>query len=185
MAVPDDEDNFDPHRGNIEPHGFEPSYARWPSVTHYYGDVVRELFLGAAALMLITSPLYADSLSVQFPFIVVGALAVVALAAFTNPHKRWSLMGDCVVAGVGVVVYAVWGLAGYGKIASPIAFVLQIAIALIFLFAFYYALKTVRAFSLHQIGKRDRFDEFQEPLSENEEETVQETEKRWKRSLDR
>ena len=164
MVVPDGEGDFNPHG---EPHGLEPSYARWPSITHYYGDVVRELFLGGAALMLVASPLYADSLQMEFPFIVLGSLVAVALAAFTNPHKRLSSIGDCVVSGAIVVIYGVWGLSGYDMI-NPIAFVLRLAIAVIFLFAFYYALKTVRAFSLHQIGKWDRFDEFQESLEEDD-----------------
>lgn len=181
MAVPDDEDDFDPQRGNIEPHGFEPSYAHWPSITHYYGDVVRELFLGGAALMLVSSPLYADALQVQFPFIVVGALVVVALAAFTNPHKQWSCAADCVVAGAAVVVYGMWSLYGYEEV-GPIAFVLRLAIAIIFLFAFYYALKTVRAFSLHQIGKQDRFDEFQN-VSEEGSDVLRDSEEKWKRRV--
>lgn len=141
--------------------GFEPSYATFTSIPHYYGDIVRGLLLGAAALLLISFPLYADSVRTQFPFIIFGAFVAVAVAAFTDPHKRISLMADAIVAGVGMVVYAGWGLLGYDGL-NPVAFVLRLAIAVICLFAFYFSLKTVRAFALHEIGKHDRFGEVEE-----------------------
>lgn len=160
MTTPDDQERY-------EPHGLEPSFANWTSIAHYYGDTVRQLFLAGAALMLLASPIYADSLRLQFPFIVVGALIAVTLAALTNPHKRIFCVADCIFAGVVVLVYAMWGLAAYEDV-DPIAFVLRLAITVIFLFAFYFALKTVRAFSLNIIGKWNTYGEFKEPLDDDE-----------------
>lgn len=157
MIVPDDESNFDPRK----PHGVEPSYA-WPTlIPHYYGDVVRELFLGGAALMLIGSPLYATSLRAEFPVEVFGAFVIVGFAALTNPHSRWVMIGNTVIAATGMIIFAGWGITEYQTI-NPVAFVLRLAVAAIFLFAFYYAVKTVRAMSLHQIGKKESVDEFEE-----------------------
>ncbi len=157
MIVPDEEGNFEPHRL----HGIEPSYA-WPTlIPHYYGDAVRELFLGGAALMLIASPLYATNLRTEFPFEVLGAFLAVGFGALTNPHNRWVMICDTIVAGTGLVVYAGWALMEYETI-NPVAFVLRIAIAALCLFAFYFSVKTVRAMSLHQIGKHESVDEFDE-----------------------
>lgn len=150
MIVPDDESDFNPHDATQGvPRGFEPSYARPTLIPHYYGDAVRELFLGGAALMLVASPLYADSIRTQFTFIVLGAFLAVVFAALTNPRNYWVLCGDAAVSGVGMIFFALWGLIGYDEI-SPTAFVLRLALALIFLFGFYYSVKTVRAMSLHE-----------------------------------
>ena len=56
-------------------------------------------------------------------------------------------------------MYAAWGLFEYDSI-NPVAFVLRLAIAVILLFGFYFSVKTVRAFMLGQIGKRESVDEF-------------------------
>ncbi|MDO8575781.1 MAG: hypothetical protein Q7R90_00530 [bacterium] len=133
----------------------------WTSIPHYYGDSVRQLLLGAAALMLIFSPLYSDVLRVQFPFIIIGALLAAAFAALMNPRDKWVILGSAVVSGTGLVIYAMWGMYGYKSI-DPVAFMLRVVVALIFLFAFYFSMKTLRAFMLHQIGKRETMDEFED-----------------------
>ena len=138
------------------------TFRPWPSVPHYYGDSVRQLLLGAAALMIVASPLYSDTLRVQFPPIIIGALIAAAFAALINPRDRWVVLGSAVVSGIGLAVYAMWGMAGYDTV-NPVAFVLRLAVAVVFLFAFYFSMKTLRAFMLHQIGKRETIDEFEEP----------------------
>ncbi|MDO8514858.1 MAG: hypothetical protein Q7S50_04940 [bacterium] len=143
----------------------------WAAIPHYYGDASRQLLLGAAALMLIASPLYGDNLRIEFPFEVLGAFLAVGLAALTNPRDRWASMGDAVLSGVGMVTYATWGIFEYDSI-SPIAFVLRLVIALLFLFAFYFSMKTVRSFALSQIGRRETMDEFDDTAEAGEDEPV-------------
>ncbi len=133
---------------------------RWPMIPHYYGDAARQLLLGAAALMIIASPLYSNNLRAAFPFIMVGALVAVAFAALTNPRDVWVSIGNAIISGVGAVVYTTWGIYEYEAI-NPIAFMLRVAIGIIFLFAFYFSVKTVRAFMLRQIGKLDAVDDFE------------------------
>ncbi len=149
------------------------SYRLWPSIAHYYGDPARQLMIGAAALMLIASPLYGNNLRVEFPFEVVGALIAVSFAALTNPRASWISVGDAVISGVGMIVFATWGIIEYDTI-NPIAFVLRLAVALLFLFSFYFSMKTVRAFMLHQIGKRETVDEFDDTAEEAEDVSVSE-----------
>src|SRR3989344_5705708 len=143
----------------------------WATIPHYYGDVSRQLLLGAAALMLIASPLYGNNLRIEFPFEVIGALFAVGLAALTNPRDRWASTGDAVLSGAGMVIYATWGIFEYNSI-NPIAFVLRLVIALIFLFAFYFSMKTVRSFVLGQIGKRETVDEFDNIAEKVEDEPI-------------
>ena len=139
----------------------------WPSVPHYYGDAVRMLLLGAAALMLVTSPLYGDNLQIEFPFIIVGALVAACFAALTNPRSSWVSIGSAVLSGAGTIIYATWGIFEYDTL-NPIALMLLLVIAVFFLFAFYFSMKTVRAFLLRQIGKRETLDEFDDEFEKAE-----------------
>lgn len=131
------------------------------TISHYYGDFVRDLFLGAAVVMLFASPFYADSIEDQFAYVVMGALVLVCLAALTNPWKRSIMIANGIASGAGMFIYQMWALGGYGTI-SPIAFVLREAISIIFIFALYFSMKTIRAMFLHQIGKRASPDEFRD-----------------------
>ena len=132
--------------------GFEPSYSTLIPIPHYYGGVSRELMVGGAVLMLLASPLYADALKAQFIPIIVGALAVVGLAGYTNPRKKWTATADAIVSGAACALYAVWAVIGYDEI-NLLSFMLRTVIAIVFLMSFYFAMKTVRAFVLNQIGK--------------------------------
>src|SRR3989344_1680177 len=82
-------------------------------VSHYYGNHVRQLFVVAAAMMLIAAPFYADSLRAELPFEIVGALALVALAALANPHNKSVFVLSAIAAGIGLVVYEMWALYTY------------------------------------------------------------------------
>lgn len=147
-------------------------YNPWSSVPHYYGDFVRQLLLGAAALMIIASPLYTNTLRIQFPFIVTGALLSVAVAALMNPRDRWILVASATLSGIGLVTYAMWGMFGYDTI-TPAAFVLRMAVAVVFLFAFYFSMKTFRAFVTQQIGRRETIDEFEDENEKREREMLE------------
>lgn len=168
-----------------DPQGIEPSYADWQSLPHYYGDIVRELFVGAVVLMLFAAPFYGDSLQTEIPFEIAAAIIVVGLAALTNPWKRYIIVADAVAAGVGVAVYEIWAVWEYQWI-SAIAFSLREIIAIIFMLAFYFSIKTLRAMVLHQIGERHVVAEAPEiiELDTEEDETTLAPEERAMRSVD-
>ncbi len=146
--------------------------SRSPSIPHYYGDSVRQLLLGAAALMLIASPLYGNNLRAEFPFEILGALFATACAALMSPKNGLIVIGSAVLSGAGMTTYATWGIFEYDTI-NPIAFVLRLAVAVVFLFAFYFSMKTMRAFMSNQIGKRETIDEFDEPEERMEQERLE------------
>lgn len=124
----------------------EPWIFRRTPVPHYYGDIVRQLFIAAAAFLLVGAPFYASDLPAELAFDVLGALVLVCLAAFTSPQGRMILLADTVVAGVGMLIFEYWALANY-QTTPIVAVILRQAIALIFLFAFYFAGKTLRGLS--------------------------------------
>jgi len=124
----------------------EPWIFRRTPVPHYYGDIVRQLFVAAAAFLIVGAPFYATDLAAELLFDVLGAFLLVFLAAFTSPSARTILVADAIVAGVGMIIFEYWALVNY-QTTAIVAVILRQAIALIFLFAFYFAGKTVRGLS--------------------------------------
>ena len=161
----------EPDHGLLDPFSTSRT-SPWPGIPHYYGNVMRQLLLGGAALMLLSSPLYGDNLRHEFPFEVMGALLAAGFGAFVTPHSRGASTGAAVISGAAAVVYATWGIFGYQDI-RPIAFVLRLAVALVFLFAFYFSMKTVRAFALHQVGRSEPVDEFETDEEKAEDERLE------------
>lgn len=129
------------------------------SIRHYYGDIVRQLFVAGSVMMIVAAPLYAESFAVQMPLVVLGVLAVVGLAAFTNPHNKTVMALNVVVSAAVIVLYEVWALWGY-RAGAPVALILREAVVVIFLGGFYFAAKTLRAMLMGQIGKEPTPDEF-------------------------
>lgn len=125
----------------------------FPRVPHYYGDAVRTLFISSSVLMIVGAPFYSDDYA-NVQYIVIGVIAMVALAAMTNPRKMWLAVCDAIVSGIGLGVYGTWALHGYHA-DEPLAYVLRGAIAVLFLFTFYFSMKTMRAMMMRQVGKRE------------------------------
>ena len=128
-------------------------------IPHYHGDVVRQLFIVTVILMVVGAPFYTETLRTQLPFMIAGALVLAALAALANPHKKWVFLAGAVAAGLGFVVYETWALYQYAT-SSWLEFILREVIAVTFLVAFYFSMKTVRAFMLRKVGRHDEAGEF-------------------------
>lgn len=142
-------------------------YPQWVSIPHYYGDTMRMYFIGGTALMLLAAPFYTGNIRLEMPFILAGAVCMVVLAALTGPHNRTIMTLNVVGAAVLTIMFGGWALLSYGDISS-LAFVLRDAIALVFLIALYFSLKTLRAMYMDQIGREPSLEEFRD-------ETVAET----------
>lgn len=131
---------------------FEMPYPRWGAIAHYYGDMIRSLFLGGTALMVFAAPFYTEELFAEIPFIIIGAVVFVALAGLTNPVSKFVMTANATCAGAAAIVYGAWGLLSYTS-EDPIAFVLREVIAIIFFFALYFSVKTLRNMLMGIIGQ--------------------------------
>ncbi len=87
-------------------------FARIP---HYYGDVVRILFLVTAGVLLVALPAYPDLLPLLPTWQAVLAVVLVIFAALTNPLKRWALVADSVIAGILVIVIELIAIESYSS----------------------------------------------------------------------
>ncbi len=127
---------------------------RLPIISHYYGDSVRLLFLSATVLMLVGAPLYTDDLASQSLAIIIGALALVVIAGLMSPRMRFAKVLGAACSVIGAAVYETWALSGY-SVTPGYVFLLREFIALIFFFALYFSLKTVRADVLEPANEDD------------------------------
>ena len=123
----------------------------WQKIPHYYGDVVRVLFVVVAVLLLISIPMFGTVLPFGVPAQIVGAIILVLCAAFTNPHSKWIVVANAIIAGCAVMLFEAAGIFLYTKDAIPLFFVRE-AGALLMLFALYFSVKTARSFIMHTIG---------------------------------
>ena len=150
--------------GTGDPNVFEenpymPDLHIGPHIPHYYGDYVRQIFMLCGAVMLISSPFLSSALPAALPFEIGGALMVAILGALTNPAKQISMLADAIVAVVGVVTYELLALNAYSS-GAMIAFLEREALAIAFLFALYFSVKTLRNMAFHTIGKKISIREF-------------------------
>lgn len=122
-----------------------------PSTRHYYGDVVRILFVAAAVLIFATK-FVAGTATFSFPALMLLILTLVISAGITNPVQRWIHTVNMVIAIAGVLTF---GWLSFSRIDSAQELFsgtgLVAVIALLFLAALYYATSTVRGFSVPHI----------------------------------
>ena len=130
---------------------------KWPSVPHYYGDVVRIIFVICAITIGVLIPV-SGSLTVG----VIGVpivLMLMVLAGFTNPHSKIVMILDTVAAVLGLIVAEVYAIAAYLS-ESLYIFLTFEALCVLLLIALYFSAKNVRAALMHKIGKIDGVGEF-------------------------
>src|SRR3989344_2815957 len=146
--------------------GFSLKFFLPRNIHHYHGDIVRELFLITAVISFIAIPLWGDLLPLGTTVEVLSGILLVLLAGLTNPHGRWVLVCDAVVAGVGILLLETVAITFYFSDSFALFFFREVG-AILLLFAFYYSVKTVRAMSLGKVGRKETPSEFGSPESSN------------------
>ncbi len=120
-------------------------------IPHYYGDIVRILFLISALIMVVGLPQVESYIGVPTIFSVFAILVLGLVAGFTNPKQIWDAGVNAVISLVGFLVfesYAVWSYQKYS--ATNKFFIANLALGFIFLFAIYFSVKTFRGLWLNK-----------------------------------
>ncbi|MBU6323239.1 MAG: hypothetical protein KGI41_01175 [Patescibacteria group bacterium] len=126
-----------------QPHG-----SHFRSVPHYYGDIVRVLFVFAAILVFITESVAGDNLLSAFSTIIV-LLALVLAAGVTNPRQRGIHWINLLLAVAGLLIFGGSALDRYrAGLGFSLKDILVTVIALIFLVSLYFATRTIRGLVL-------------------------------------
>ena len=112
---------------------------------HYYGDTVRRLFLAGAVVMLLSIPISGPLLFQNLFVGVIVALVLTLLAGLTNPRQRGVALISAIVSAVAFVLFEMAALQSFSMYnANTLLFFLQQILALNFLLALYFSIKSWR-----------------------------------------
>ena len=113
------------------------------SFTHYYGHIVRRLFIAAGVVMILTLSFFHGSIPVDSYFAILSILTIAIVAGLTGPLQRWSIVLNALVAIASFVTFEENAVYRHQGFAEPLFWIYQ-SLALLFFFAFYFAVKSVR-----------------------------------------
>ncbi len=112
---------------------------------HYYGDVVRGLFLAAAVVMLIAGFTTA-TLPISTGLTITWIVALVLIAGLTNPIQRGVQWLNVIISTIGLLVFGGNALSQYHSLPSVFSAGIFIALlTFIFMLSLYFATRTLRA----------------------------------------
>ncbi|MEO8065835.1 MAG: hypothetical protein ABI643_03220 [Candidatus Doudnabacteria bacterium] len=110
---------------------------------HYYGDSIRKLFIFAALIIVVGLPFVYGYLGLPITLSLVAALALVIFAALTSPNHKWVIEINAIVSAVALLIFEAYAIRFY-NLQQPFLFVTNEILALLFLVALYYSVKTWR-----------------------------------------
>ena len=146
VSMPYDAPQYEPVSRNLPP----PT-----ALPHYYGDIVRKLFMAAGVIMLISLPFFREFLPVPTLLSLAAILIVSIVAGLTNPMQRWVMALDSFTALVGLFAFEYYAISRYGDI-PWLLFGTDQLLAIIFFFALYYSVKTFRGTLVSDYAIRER-----------------------------
>jgi len=114
------------------------------NLEHYYGDIVRKLFMIGAVIMIIGLPFMKSMFSFPIYLPLAVILVLIYLAGLTSPRQILVIWLSLFVATFAFVTFEVYAVQLY-KSSDAFWFVANQIEALIFLAALYYCTKTLRA----------------------------------------
>ena len=72
---------------------------------HYYGDIIRKLFMAAALTMALTLPFFAHIIPGPLAASIFAITVLAIVAGLTNPQHFWVSLLDAGVAIFGVGIF--------------------------------------------------------------------------------
>ncbi len=119
-----------------------------PEMMHYYGDIVRRLFLLGAAIMLLAYPFFSAQIGGDPTYSLIGMILLVMAAGITNPRQRWIALLNVLFAAIATFNFESHAITFWAPPAPRAIFIVDQILAVIFLVALYYAVKTLRGMYL-------------------------------------
>ena len=114
-------------------------------MNHYYGDIVRRYLLTGAIVIAVTLPFFFRQIPEPL-WVSIGSIIIICVAAaLISPRYIWSAFLSFIVSLAAVATFEYYAVDAYIKQNATSAFFWTNEIlALIFVIAFYYSVKTVR-----------------------------------------
>ncbi len=126
-------------------------------IVRYFGNQVSRLLLVAGLLIIVTHPFFKSSLSSTFlPITLLSVVVLVFLAGFTSSKYKWIMFVDIGASAVGFIVFSYQAIVTYNNDSTYYAFFLiNLVISLLFLFAFYFGVKTIKGWVSNDLKNGD------------------------------
>ncbi len=119
---------------------------------HYYGTLVRELFLVAGVLILVGLPVFSGRLNIPVLASILGVIVIASLAGLTSRKQRFVVGLDAGASLIGLLVYEVAAVTVYQNLGATDSFFwFNQILAILFFFIFYFAVKTFRGMVIEHI----------------------------------
>ncbi len=124
-----------------------------PYIPHYYGNTIRLLFLGSALILLLSAMVDKELFAFYLFIGIFVVLGIVILAGLTSPNTRFSIISDTGISAVLFIFFEYSALMTSPAVnggAFDAVFLLRQLLALIFLLALYFSVKTWRGMSIEK-----------------------------------
>lgn len=113
-------------------------------VPHYYGDIIRGIFVFAGLVMLATLPFSSDIVPFPLPVTISGIVLLGLLAGFMSPWRSTVIAANTLVSLVGTIVFEYQAVTFFRGGEATILFLASQVLAAVFFVALYYSSKTLR-----------------------------------------
>lgn len=125
-------------------------------IKHYYGNLVRVIFIAGAVLMVIGLPTMTRILDLPVALSIAGIVVLVVAAGFTNPAVQVSLVANAVISIIYTIAFAyvAWHLYTNRSVHQSFLVVNQIA-TIAFLVASYFSVKSWRGALVQEIAEKN------------------------------
>lgn len=124
-------------------------------IRHYYGDIVRRLFIVGALIMLVGLPFFNILLPVHVFFSILAIVIITVVAGIMNPiHKTMAII-ELFVSIIALLIfeyYAVGYFTSFGRW-HPL-FLINQGLAILFFAAVYFSSKTLRGILMETSNRR-------------------------------
>jgi phosphatidylserine synthase len=138
------------------PHGIENK----KYVPHYYGDLVRVMFMFAGIVMLVTFPFFSGLIGVPTLLSTLVVIALALMAGLVNPRQKWVLVLNVIVSVIAFLLLEYHAYFAFTYLDNSITlhsvfFWVSQVLALLFFLATYFSMKTVRGRYVDELERTD------------------------------
>lgn len=111
---------------------------------HYYGDIVRAIFVFAGLVMLATLPFSTSFVLLPLPITIASIIALGLLAGFMSPWKLLIIVINTGVSLIGTILFEYQAVTFLNAGTPAFLFFASQVLAIGFFVALYYSTKTLR-----------------------------------------
>lgn len=118
-------------------------------VPHYYGNIIRLIFVISGLIMAISFPFFSKLINLPLPIAIFAVLVLAILGGLINPKQKWVILLNAIAPMIAFCTFEYYAVSTYlnyvpNSIDISFFWINQI-LALMFFVATYLEIKTLRA----------------------------------------